>query len=144
MTFTEPFTKTDNTYNFMAQDPSKMVDGKPAVNKPAATVKLFDQYYALEAKARTITTDTKARYTAFAEAEAFLINHAVMIPYSVGPSGYVVDKLNPLERQYAPYGVADLRMKGLKLLAKPMSNAEFETAYAAWQQERKAALGAVK
>jgi oligopeptide transport system substrate-binding protein len=140
MTFYEPFNRSDNTYNFMFQDPNYAVAGKPASNKSPAFITVVDQYNSLIDKARSITTDREARYAAFADAEALIINHAVVVPYSIETKGYVVDRLDPFEKQYAPYGVPIYRMKGLKLLDKPMSNTEFQTAIERWKQERAAAL----
>jgi oligopeptide transport system substrate-binding protein len=142
-TWTDPFTPT-GTYNFMAQNASRAVDGKPASNKTAATTAVVNQYYALVDRAKGVTNNEAQRYTAFAEAEAFLINHAFIVPFSIDTYGYVAARLNPFESQYAPYGLPNHRFKGMKIMAKPMGNAEFKTAYAAWQRERAAALAAAQ
>jgi oligopeptide transport system substrate-binding protein len=144
LTWTEPFRAVNNTYNFMSHAPEKSVDGKPSVNKPAATLNVVNQYYALVEKAKSFTTDEAQRYTAFAEAEAFLINHALIIPFSIDSYGYVADWINPFDRQYAPYGLAPHRYKGVKLLDKPMSNDEYKAAFARWKTERAAAIAAAR
>ena len=47
----------------------------------------LDQYAKLLSKAEAITTDTNARYKAFAKAEAWLLNSGIQIPvYSLGGS----------------------------------------------------------
>ncbi|MDR2209906.1 MAG: peptide ABC transporter substrate-binding protein [Spirochaetaceae bacterium] len=139
-TWITSFREIDNTYNFMSHDPAKMVDGKPSVNKPPATRQMTNQYYTLVNAAKAITTDEARRYNAFAEAEAFLINHAVIIPFSIDTYGYVASRLNPFEAQYAPYGLPPYRIKGMKLLERAMSNEEYKAAYAQWQREREAAI----
>jgi oligopeptide transport system substrate-binding protein len=101
---------------------------------------VVSQYYTLVDRAKAINTDEATRYTAFAEAEAFLINHAIVIPFSIDTYGYVASRLNPFEAQYTPYGVPQYRYKGLKLLDKPMSNTEYHAVYEAWKRERAAAL----
>jgi oligopeptide transport system substrate-binding protein len=141
-TWTEPFRAVNNTYNFMSHEPSRAIDGKPSVNKPPATLAMGDEYYALVRKAVALTTEEAPRYAAFAEAEAFLINHAVIIPYSIDTIGYVAERIDPFEKQYAPYGLSIYRYKGLKMLDKPMSNEEFKAAYARWKTERAAAIAA--
>jgi oligopeptide transport system substrate-binding protein len=138
-TWITSFRAQDNTYNFMAQDPNKAVDGKPAINKAPVTQQLVSEYYRRVDAAKKIT-DEAQRYTAFAEAEAYVINHAFIVPFSVDTFGYVADRLNPFERQYAPYGLPQYRYKGLKLLDKPMSNEEFKVAYTQWTKERAAAI----
>ena len=57
------------------------------------------------------TSQTQARYEAFAKAEAFLIEHALVIPYGIS-GGYTASYTDPFEGQYAPYGIASLRYKG--------------------------------
>jgi oligopeptide transport system substrate-binding protein len=139
-TWTEPFRAVNNTYNFMSHAPANAVDGKPSVNKSPATLAVVNQYYTLVDRAKAINTDEATRYTAFAEAEAFLINHAIIIPFSIDTYGYVASRLNPFEAQYTPYGVPQYRYKGLKLLDKPMGNTEYHAVYEAWKRERAAAL----
>jgi oligopeptide transport system substrate-binding protein len=140
-TWVTSFKANENTYNFMNQDPDKAVDGKPAVNKPAATQQMVNEYYRLVDAAKPITDEAR-RYTAFAEAEAHLINHAVIIPFSIDTYGYVASRLSPFEIQYAPYGVPQYRIKGMQLLDKPMSNTEYKAAYAQWLKDRAAAVAA--
>jgi oligopeptide transport system substrate-binding protein len=141
-TWTEPFRAVNNTYNFMANAPSQAVDGKPSVNKTQATLRTVNEYYTLVDRAKAITNDEARRYTAFAEAEAYLINHAIIIPFSIDTEGYMANRTNPFEFQYAPYGLAPYRYKGVKLLAKPMSNDEFKAASAKWKVDRAAAIAA--
>jgi oligopeptide transport system substrate-binding protein len=143
-TWVEPFREVNNTYNFIAQQPNQAVDGKPAVNKTPATQALIAEYFRLVYVAKSYAVDVEKRYAAFAEAEAYYINHAFIIPFSVDTYGYVASRLNPFESQFAVFGVAQYRFKGQHLLDKPMSNAEFKTAYANWRKEREAALAAAR
>ena len=107
------------------------------------TQALFAEYMAKVEEAKSIYNDDAARYTAFAEAEALLIEHAVAIPFSVSSGdGYIICDLNPLEGEYAPYGVAPQRYKYQKLYDTSMSMEEFETAYAAWKESRVQAIAA--
>ena len=102
-TWTDPFKAQDNSYNFMAQGPDLQIGQEPCTNKSPETQALMEEYYALIDAAKAITTDDEARYTAFAEAEAFLIEHAIVIPFSISSSaGYVATRLNVFEAQYAP------------------------------------------
>lgn len=125
-TYTDPFT-ADGTYN-----KPELAEGYTEANGKSKYQNLVD-----EAKA---TIDTAKRYELFAKAEAFLIDEAFVIPYSVGGSGYVASKLNPFEAQYSPFGVTAEKFKGQRVLDKPMSNEEFKEALAKWEQERADAL----
>lgn len=128
-TWTDPFT-AGNSYNFMD---IAMANGDGV----AQTV---SEYYDLVDAAKAITIDTDARYEAFAKAEAYLIQHALAVPYelSYGDSTYLIDKKNVFEGQYAAFGVSVLRYKGQHLLDKPITMDEFKTAEAKWYTDRDA------
>jgi oligopeptide transport system substrate-binding protein len=141
-TWAEPFREVNNTYNFIAQQPSQAVDGKPSVNKTPETQAIVAEYYRLVNVAKGYAVDEARRYASFAEAEAYFINHAFIIPFSLDTFGYIASRLNPFEAQFAVFGVAPYRFKGQHLLDKPMSNAEFKAAYEQWRKERTDALAA--
>ncbi|MFV0414534.1 MAG: peptide ABC transporter substrate-binding protein [Oscillospiraceae bacterium] len=145
-TWTDPFNYSTNgaggnSYNFMYTDAQKLLLEQPVTGKSAETQATVAEYYTLLDAAKAITTDEAARYEAFAKAEAFLIDHAIVVPYSVDfYYGYVADMLNPYDRQFAPFGLAPYRYKGRQLLEKPMSQQEFLAARDAWEAERVAAI----
>lgn len=131
-TWTDPFYQSQNddgTYNrgmryaYLAYAITDDTDS-------ADTVK---EYFSLVEKAKAITNDIPARYTAFAEAEAYLIDHALAIPYGVTVSDFVVSHLNPWEGQYAPFGVSLQRYKGQHLLDHALSMDEFNASAAEHQ-----------
>ena len=98
------------------------------------TQELVQEYYQMVADAKAITEKSTERYTAFAEAEAFLIEHAFVIPYSTDTSGYRVTRYNTLE------GVGNGRYKYLKVLEEPLTSEQYDLLYADWQAEREASL----
>ncbi len=124
-TWTDPFT-ADNSYTFMDK----------AMNNGDGVADTVKEYYSLVDAAKAIPIDLNARYEAFAKAEAYLIQHALAIPYSISNSFYVVDKKNVFEGQYAPFGVSVLRYKGQHLLDKPISMEEFNAAQQQWKADR--------
>ena len=97
-----------------------------AIEDNTASAETVKEYFELVEAAKAITNDTTARYAAFAEAESFLIEHALAVPYGVTVSDFVVSRLNPWEGQYAAFGVSNLRYKGQKLYDNPISMEEFE------------------
>ena len=143
-TWTDPFKELDNSYNFMGTDADTVIGQEPCTNKSAETQALTDQYYDLVEAAKAITTDTEARYAAFAEAAAFLIDHAFVIPSSISNDGYIATRLNIFEAQYAPYGMALQSYKFQKLRDEPMSMDEYNELYAQWEIDREAALAAAE
>lgn len=124
----EPYRRTDN-YGFLIN---------------ATQESLYDDngemtYYNLTDAAREMSgEDMEARYLAFAEAEAYLIEHALTIPYGSNTGGYTASRLNPFEGQFSATGLAICRYKGMHLLDKPMSTDEYYDAYDAWLDARAA------
>ncbi|MDD5938611.1 MAG: peptide ABC transporter substrate-binding protein [Clostridiales bacterium] len=85
--------------------------------------------------------DMTARYTAFADAEAYLINHAFVVPFHrQSGDGYVVSKLSVFDGSYAPFGVSSEKFEGLHLLDTPISMDEYYAQEEQWETEREAAL----
>ena len=126
-TYTEPFSE-GNTYMFW-----------DTVSDPAIK-EIFEEYVSILAMART-TYDTEERYELFSQAEALLIEHAIIVPYRVSNGeGYVADRLSQFEGEFAPYGLARERYKGKMLHEKSMSIAEFNEAYEKWELERAASM----
>jgi oligopeptide transport system substrate-binding protein len=94
------------------------------------------EYYALVDAAKAETTDIAARYEKFAEAEAYIINKAYIIPFGSTNGGYSASMLDPFSGQYAPFGISNERYKGTVLLDDPMNTDEYFDAYDAWLEER--------
>lgn len=123
-TWTDPFYQTKGEsgydlgykYAFLAK----------AIEENTATAPVVQEYFDKVDAAKAITVDTNARFEAFAEAEAVLIDHALVIPFSITVSPYVATKLNVFEAQYAPFGVSKLRYKGQKLYDHYISMEEYE------------------
>ena len=126
-TYTDPF--YDGSYNW-----PELAQGYNDENGRS-------QYYNLVDAARAITNDLSARYEAFAEAEAFLINKAFLIPFGYGTGGYDASRLNPFESQFAPFGISRERYKGQSVMEKPMNTDEYFEAYDQWEEDRAALAG---
>ena len=88
-------------------------------------------------KAAAETSDMSKRYNAFAEAEAWLLDNALVIPLgTLGGTGYVSSCLNPFESQYAPFGMSSDRYKYQWVYSKPMSTEEYQSGMETWEAER--------
>ena len=128
-TYAEPFT-AGNTYSFWDQCEDENIK------------KLYEQYAGLIDRAiKTYDEDNKKRYDLFAQAEALLIEHAIVSPCRVSNGdGYFADRLSQFDGQFAPYGVARSRYKGMYLHDKSMGMDEFNAAYEKWEKERLKAM----
>lgn len=104
--------------------------------KGEETKALVEQYYAIVDEAKAISSKSMERYEKFAEAEAFLLEHALVIPFSTDTTGYHVTRTNPFE---AIYG-ADQRYKYVKVLAEPLTTEQYDLLYADWKKEQAESL----
>ena len=82
-------------------------------------------YMDMVEKAKVITADLDARYAAFADAEAYLIENALVIPLSLPVPPYIATRLNLWEGQYAPTGFSSNRLKGIHILDHYISMDEY-------------------
>nr|WP_246566171.1 peptide ABC transporter substrate-binding protein [Tissierella simiarum] len=128
-TYTDPF-GPDGTYNW-----PHLAEGYKESNGKNKYENMVD-----EAKVEVIDIDK--RYKLFAEAEAFFIDQAFVIPYAVGGGGYTASRLNPFESPYSPFGVSGERFKGQRIMEKPMNSEQFSQGLINWEKERAEALKA--
>ena len=117
-TWADPFDHK-NSYNFFC-------------NETEETAALIDQYFELVAAAREETGDMNARYEAFAAAESFYIDHAIVVPGFISGGSYQATKLNAFEGQYAMMGQSSSRYKGQHVYKTAMSQDMFDAQYAEW------------
>ncbi|MEA5039488.1 MAG: ABC transporter substrate-binding protein [Clostridiaceae bacterium] len=127
--------KDGNNYNFLYDTTEKF-----GVNtKTEETMNIFNSFDAMVQDAKKITTDIDARYAAFANAEAYYINHAIIIPYRCTGGTYESSLLNCFEAPYSSCGWSYLRYVGQKVYTTAMSQDMFDSQLAVWQQEKAAA-----
>lgn len=129
-TWADPFDH-ENSYNFFCNETLEQ-DGINQYTKTEETAALIDQYFELVAAAREETGDMNARYEAFAAAESFYIDHAIVVPGFISGGSYQATKLNAFEGQYAMMGQSSSRYKGQHVYKTAMSQDMFDAQYAEW------------
>ena len=129
-TWADPFERK-NSYNFFCNETLEQ-DGINQYTKTEETAALIDQYFELVAAAREETGDMNARYEAFAAAESFYIDHAIVVPGFISGGSYQATKLNAFEGQYAMMGQSSSRYKGQHVYKTAMSQDMFDAQYAEW------------
>lgn len=97
-----------------------------AIEENTESGAVVKEYFELVEAAKAITSDINVRYEAFAKAEAALINHALVIPYSIEVGDYQATRLNVFEAQEAPFGVSRKRFKGMKVQDHYISMEEYK------------------
>jgi len=91
-----------------------------------------------EAKAELLDIDK--RYNLFAEAEAFLIDNAIVIPFFNSRGGYVASYCDPFSAYATQFGRDAGKIKGKVILDKPMTPEEYKAAETQYNLEREEAL----
>lgn len=129
-TWADPFERKNN-YNFFCNETLEQ-DGINQYTKTEETAALIDQYFELVDAAREETGDMNARYEAFAAAESFYIDHAIVVPGFISGGSYQATKLNGFEGQYAMMGQSSSRYKGQHVYKTAMSQDMFDAQYAEW------------
>lgn len=129
-TWADPFDHK-NSYNFFCNETLEQ-DGINQYTKTEETAALIDQYFELVAAAREETGDMNARYEAFAAAESFYIDHAIVVPGFISGGSYQATRLNGFEGQYAMMGQSSSRYKGQHVYKTAMSQDMYDAQYAEW------------
>lgn len=127
--YADPETYTDPFYVGGSYNKPEFVEGYTEENGEKEYTNLIDA-------AKNETIDIDARYEAFAAAEAFLIENAFVIPFSVNNPGYYASYLDPFEAEYAPFGLCYLKYKGMTVLETPMNTEEFNAKKEEWDAQR--------
>ena len=128
-TWADPFER-ENSYNFFCHD----TDGYRVFQntKTEATNALIDEYFALVDAARLVTDNWDARYEAFAAAEPYYLDHAIVIPLLISGGSYQATKLNGFEGQFAMMGQSSNRYKGQHVYKTAMSQDMYDAQYEEW------------
>jgi len=84
---------------------------------------IYREYTRLVKAADAITTDLDARYRAFAKAEAYMLDNALVVPcyYS---QGMVLGKIDNTSRRRAMYGIQNMKFKGWRTNVNGITTAE--------------------
>ena len=75
-----------------------------------ALLDTYKEYTKMVEAADAIVDDMDARYAAYAKAEAYLLDHALVIPYNYSV-GWVLSKVDNDSKAFAMYGCANDKMK---------------------------------
>ncbi|MDR1569136.1 MAG: ABC transporter substrate-binding protein [Oscillospiraceae bacterium] len=119
-----PAFRPDNTWTFIDKAQGDSIEAQ------------YAEYLSLLREAQAVKTYSEERYEKFAIAEAYLLNHALAIPYCADTEGYFVAKFNPFERPDSSDGY----WKGTRVLEEPLTEAQFLAIYADWVEARAASL----
>ena len=127
--YSDPQTETDPFYQAEGARGSRYAFLRTGVEDGFITGDTADavmNYMKAIEEAVEITDDINARYDAFANAEASLINNALVVPMGMSIPAYIATRLNYWEGQYASTGFSNKRLKGIHVLDHYISMSEYE------------------
>ena len=127
--YSDPQTESDPFYQAAGDRGSRYAFLRTGVEDGYITGETADavlNYMNAIEEATAITEDIDARYDAFANAEASLINNALVVPMGMSVPAYLATRLNYWEGQYASTGFSNKRLKGIHVLDHYVSMAEYE------------------
>lgn len=103
---------------------------------PESVQAQFEEFTALVEAADAITTDLDARYAAYAEAEAYLLNHALVLPV-FNQINYKITKINHYSIVNAPFGIQNGKYKNWETSTVAYTADDYEAFEAAFEAGRK-------
>lgn len=116
--------KSDGTINNFSKPTSQ---GSSHFNLP--------EFDALVEKADKII-DLDERYEAFAEAEAYLLQHAYYVPLYISGGTYEVTTLNEFTRMGSQVGIDHFKFKGMEAFDTPVTTSQYEQLRKAFEQAK--------
>ena len=116
-------------------------DGKQAHYSTATAegiddvIALLETFNEMNDKAKAITADADERYEAFAQAEAFLLEHAIVIPYQYSRS-WQLTHVNTYSMVNGIYGCQNYLYKNYETSSEPYTTEEMSKFAAAYELQR--------
>lgn len=95
----------------------------------------YKEFTAMAEEAKAINDDMDARYQACAEAEAYLISHALVLP-AYHSSSWCLTKINPYSKIHAPFGGLNEKMKNWETNADGYTTEEIEAIKAEYEASK--------
>ena len=92
----------------------------------------YKEFTAMAEEAKAINDDMDARYQACAEAEAYLISHALVLP-AYHSSSWCLTKINPYSKIHAPFGGLNEKMKNWETNAAGYTTEQIEAIKAEYE-----------
>ncbi|HHW27178.1 MAG TPA: peptide ABC transporter substrate-binding protein [Firmicutes bacterium] len=130
----------DDSYGFRFGDPSanlNRITTDGSLNDSQYEVPEFD---ALVEKANRIYTINE-RYAAFAEAEKWMLDNAMIIPYMTGGGSYRMTRVVPYTTPQGYFGMAGYKFKGAKIQDKPVTKEQHAQLKAEYEEALRALSG---
>ena len=93
------------------------------------------EFKALKDAAEAVIDDNDTRFELYAQAEAYLLDNALFIPYITQGGNYSVSKVVPYTNLYGAYGLSDSKYKYMQVSDSIVTNEEREALKADWESK---------
>ena len=93
------------------------------------------EFKALKDAAEAVIDDNDTRFELYAQAEAYLLDNALFIPYITQGGNYSVSKVIPYTNLYGAYGLSDSKYKYMQVSDSIVTNEEREALKADWESK---------
>ena len=93
------------------------------------------EFKALKDAAEAVIDDNDTRFELYAQAEAYLLDNALFIPYITQGGNYSVSKVIPYTNLYGAYGLSDSKYKYMQVSDSIITNEEREALKADWESK---------
>ena len=97
-------------------------------------IEVYKEFTALAEKASAICDDMDARYQAYVDAEVYMLQHALVIPFNYSVS-WQVTKINDYSKLHALYGAQTKAFKNWETSTAGYTTEEYEQFKAAYNAE---------
>jgi len=114
---------------------SDIVQGKDPSSAAKKEINLLE-YDALLDKAAAITDDLDARYTAYADAEAWLLNNALQVPIYADGGTPRVTNVVPFSGPYGWAGIAANKLKYIEVQSDIVTTDQYDKAKENWEVKK--------
>lgn len=99
----------------------------------------YPEFDAMLEEANAITSSLKERYTAFAKAEAYLLEHAYLVPIYVSGGTYELTTVNNYSHMHSKVGIDQFKYKGLIAYDHVITASENEAFKQEWENAKPSA-----
>ena len=127
--------ETGDMLTTLGLEPTATVQGEDT-SADAKKEQNWTEYDDLLKKADAIKDDNNARYTAYADAEAYLLNEVWQIPIHADGGSPYVSKLVPFSGPFGYTGLGSAKFKLLQLQEDVVTNDQYDKAQKEWQTNR--------
>lgn len=135
-TFLDLYSITDGIYMAQLGLHNAGTKNYNADDEAAIKAVRLDEYERKYQVAKNIVDDFDARYEAFAEMDALMIDEVIYIPVEMDARGYLVTRVVPFTKSYSQTGISEYKYKYMQVQQDVVTTEQYNKAYDEWTAAR--------